>query len=513
MRLSDLLEGAGIDNASVLNFCDIEISGICPDSRRVKDGELFIALDGERVDGSRFVAKAIENGAIAALVSKNALEDGRISSEGINIPLIVSNDTRADMSYLYSAFYGHPQRKMKLIGVTGTNGKTSVSSLIRAILSGSGKKCGLIGTLGCFSPSGRLEIRSADENANMTTPDPEELYRILDIMQKDGAEYVCMEVSSHSLHYRKVSPITFEVGVFTNLTPDHLDLHGTMENYFQAKMSLFDSCLNAVINYDDYYGRILAENIKNNRNNKKIRAEKHFLCTCEGRECSCFAEDIHCLGSGIEYRLTGADMRLRIRSPLCGDYNVKNTMQAAIACRVLGVSPKDIKDSLATLSSIDGRLERVRLGSRVNFSVYIDYAHTPDALENLLRCARGFSGSGRIVLLFGCGGERDRQKRPLMGHIATEMADMVIITSDNCRSEAKEDIISDILSGIESRAQASYTVIPDREDAIEYAVRNARAGDVILLAGKGHESYLIDEKGKHYFSEKEILLRAIEKYF
>lgn len=513
MTLYTLLSGAGVENARRFDFDDVEISGICPDSRRIKAGELFIALEGERFDGSRFLDKAVEAGAAAALVSENALRERSIDPEKYKIPLIISSDTRADMAWLFSAFYGHPQNKMKMIAVTGTNGKTSVSTLIHAILARSGKKCGLIGTLGCISPSGRLDIRAADENANMTTPDPEELYKILDVMQKEGAEYVVMEVSSHALYFEKTKPIVFEVGVFTNLTPDHLDFHLNMENYFQAKQSLFDSCLNAVINYDDYYGRILAENIKNGNKYIKLRAEKLFLCTAEGRDCPYFAEGIHLDGAGIEYKLTGADMRVRIRSPLAGEYNVRNTMQSAIVCKILGVSLKEIKDILATFSGIGGRLEKMKLAGSVDFSVYIDYAHTPDALENLIRCVRGFSGERRIVLLFGCGGERDKQKRPLMGHIATEMADKVIITSDNCRSEDRENIISDILSGIGQGARASYTVISDREDAIDYAVKNARSGDVILLAGKGHESYLIDETGKRYFSEKDAVLRAVEKYF
>ena len=513
MKLSTLLSGAELQDAPILNFYDVEISGICPDSRRVSSGELFIALEGENIDGSLFLADAVENGAVAALVSQKSFDVGKFDPEKYQIPLILSNDTRTDMAYLYSSFYGHPQRKMKLIGVTGTNGKTSVSTLIHAILSRSGKKCGLIGTLGCISPSGRIDIRSADENANMTTPDPEELYKILDLMQKDGAEYVCMEVSSHALHFKKTKPIVFELGVFTNLTQDHLDLHLNMENYFQAKQGLFSSCLGAVINYDDFYGRILAENIKKNSEFGMIKADKLFLCTSEGRECPCYAEDVRLSASGIEYKLTGADMRVRIRSPLMGEYNVKNTMQSALACKSLGVSAKEIKDVLATFSNIGGRLEKIKFDRRVDFSAYIDYAHTPDALENLVRCVRGFSGDGRIVLLFGCGGERDKQKRPLMGRIATEMADYVIITSDNCRSEAREDIISDILSGIGQDARASYTVIADRGDAIDHAVRNARMGDVILLAGKGHENYLIDENGKHDFSEKEIFCGAVQKYF
>jgi UDP-N-acetylmuramyl-tripeptide synthetase len=483
---------------------DVLITGICPDASRVKPGNLFIAIEGLRADGHGFIDEAKARGAAALAVSRGAVDDGRVNIDDLGLPILISCDTRELMAYLFAAWYDNPQDEMKIVGVTGTNGKTSVTTLIKEILSRAFIPSGLIGTAGCYSKDEKIDVRSANENANMTTPDPEELYRILRIMADGGVRVVLMETTSHALALKKVEPINFEIAVFTNLTEDHLDLHKNMENYFAAKARLFEKCRLAVINYDDRYGRILAENID----------IPHIFCSAEGRETDCAAEDVRVSGGGIEYKLTSRDLRLRVRSPLCGKFNVMNTMQAAVISRALGATATTIKDTLAHFSGVVGRLERVKLAERVDFSVYIDYAHTPDALENLLCAARTFAKSGqRIVLLFGCGGDRDRQKRPVMGKIAVDMADFVIITGDNSRSEKTLDIIKDILSGIVGREGAPFTVIERRRDAIEYAIKNARRGDVILLAGKGHEEYEIDEDGKHPFSERMLVKEFAEKYY
>lgn len=500
MLLSKLLLDAGLDEQDLLS--DPEVTGICPDSTRIGAGELFIAIEGTKKDGHQYLPQAICEGAAAAVVSKKAVLEGRIDPNISAVPIVVVEDTREASARLFAAWHGNPQKFLRIVGVTGTNGKTSVSRLIYEILTRAGKKCGLVGTTGCLSHREPLDIRSADPRANMTTPDPEELYRILAKMVEDGEEYAVMEVTSHALALSKTAPIDFEIAVFTNLTEDHLDFHGDMETYFEAKKRLFSNCGKAVINYDDKYGRRLAENIK---------VPVH-LCSAEGRETDCAAEEIRLLGErGLEYKLVSYPLRLRVRSPLCGVFNVMNTMEAAVTCSCLGASASDMKESLAHFSGIEGRLEKLRLPPDTEFSVYLDYAHTPDALENLIRAARSFSGqSQRIVLLFGCGGERDRQKRPIMGKIATSMADHVIITSDNCRGEDPHRIISDVVAGAVD--QASFIVIEDRREAIEYAVRNARKGDVILLAGKGHEEYEIDSRGKHPFSERALVREFVEKY-
>ena len=492
---------------------DIEISGICPDSERVRAGELFVAVEGLRRDGHEFAERATARGAVAILVTEDSLRDGRVDADKLPAAIFACEDTREGCARLFSAFYGHPSRKMKMVGVTGTNGKTSVSSLIYEILTRAGMRCGLIGTTGAYSRNGSIDIRSSDPEANMTTPDPEELYAILAKMAEDGTEAVVMEVTSHALALRKVVPIDFEIGVFTNLTRDHLDFHGDMEGYFAEKSRLFDSCRTAVINYDDRYGRMLADNIKKRDQGEKL-PESLLLCSSEGRECNILAEDVRLCGSlGIEYKLISRDMRLRVRSPLSGEFNVMNTLQAAAVCARLGVSAGCVKDALAHFTGSPGRLERVRLGGGADISVYIDYAHTPDALENVIRCVRGFaSADQRVTVLFGCGGDRDREKRPIMGNIASTMADRVIITSDNSRSERAEDIIGEIISGIDPHFTAGCVVIPDRREAIRSAVRTALPREIILLCGKGHEKYEIDREGKRPFSEKDIVKEAYLKY-
>ena len=504
MLLSELLEKIK-ERVSVRSIFenDVDLTGICPDSSRVKPGNLYIAIEGLHADGHSFIGEAKKRGASAFAVSSKALAEGRVKEQ--TLPLLVADDTGALSAHLFAAWHGDPQKQMKIVGVTGTNGKTSVTTLIREMLSRAEIPSGLIGTAGCLSPKGKIEIKPSNPNANMTTPDPEELYQILRVMADAGARVAVMEVTSHALALRKTDPIDFEVAVFTNLTEDHLDLHQNMENYFAAKARLFEKCRLAVINYDDRYGRILADNIKIPR----------ILCSMEGRDTDCAAEDVHLRADGgLEYKLTSRDLRLRVRSQLCGGFNVMNTMQAAVTAKALGASVNTIKDTLSHFSGIKGRLERLKIYGKYDFSVYIDYAHTPDALENLLRTARTFvKKDQRIVLLFGCGGDRERQKRPVMGRIAVDMADFVIITSDNSRSERTADIIEDILSGIVDRDGAAYTVIESRKSAIEYAIKNARRGDVILLAGKGHEEYEIDEKGKRPFSERDLVKEFVEKYY
>ena len=484
---------------------DVEITGICPCSSRVEPGNLYIAIEGLHADGHLYIGEALKRGASAVAVTRSAVESKTVDAFALGVPTLICEDTRVASSRLFSVFYGEPQKEMKMIGVTGTNGKTSTCRLIYEILTRSSKKCALIGTMGCLISGKSIDIRPADPRANMTTPDPEELYKILRAAVDDGAEFAVMEVTSHALALVKVEPIVFDTAIFTNLSEDHLDFHGDMQGYFAAKRALLSQSRRAVINYDDRYGRLLAETID-------IPAR---LCSAEGRERDVAAEDIRLIGEkGIEYKLTSRDLRLRIRSPLPGGFNVMNTMQAAIVAHSYGASAADIKETLAHFCGAIGRLERLKLEDGCDFSVFIDYAHTPDALENLLRTARGFAKDGqRIVLLFGCGGDRDRQKRPIMGKIATGMADHVIITGDNSRSERTEDIISEIISGIERESAAPFIVIENRKDAIEYAVKNARRGDIILLAGKGHEEYEIDREGKKPFSERNLVAEFIKKYY
>ena len=502
MKLSELLKNGEI--AAWNEVSDREITGVCSSSSHVRAGGLFVAITGLHSDGHRFIGDAVARGAVAVAVEKLALLDGRVGDLPREVAVVPVEDTRAALARLSAAFCGNPQNGLRLVGVTGTNGKTTCTRLIYEILCRAGISAGLIGTVGCIAPSGKMIFENSDPNANMTTPDPEQLYPMLARMREEGAEVVVMEVTSHALHFSKVEPLSFEIGVFTNLSEDHLDLHGTMEQYFAEKAKLFSRCERAVINGDDRYGRILASGCGH-----------PLLCSAEGRDAVFCAEDVRELGTdGVEYKLTAPFMRLRISSPMPGRFNVMNTMQAAAVAHLLGVKATDIKDALAFTKGVTGRLERIKIPEKVDFSVYLDYAHTPDALEKLLRTARGFlRGEGRIVLLFGCGGDREREKRAQMGKVAVALADHVIITSDNSRSERATDIISDIRSGIGGDACATYTVIEDRRDAIEYAVRGARRGDVILLAGKGHEEYEVGKEGKKPFSERALVLEFIKKYY
>lgn len=492
------------------------IRGVTSDSRRVFHGSLFVAIDGFHADGAKYIPEAVARGAVAV-----------VARPGTSVPqgiiYIPHEEPRRALACLCDAWYGHPAKELTLVGVTGTNGKTSVSAMLAHILRAAGMPVGLMGTIGTVGLSGQpLDIRSPNETANMTTPDPEELYAILAAMAEEGRGYterpvVVMEVTSHALLLHKTAPLTFDRAVFTNLTPEHLDMHGTMEDYYAAKRRLFQGCGAAVVNADDPFGERLI-------GDPETAAETWYIChtspmyQCvdthhEGRCCNrVYAGQVKLMGaSGIEYRLMSPRARLRVTCPVPGSFTVTNSMEAAVTALSLGVSPVRVKEALSTFSGVPGRMERVPLEDHVGFSVFLDYAHTPDALENLLTTAKRFRRHGeRIVLLFGCGGDRDRAKRPLMAAVASRMADAVIVTSDNSRTEDPTAIIEDILSGMDPTCD--HVVVPDRREAIRYAVRYARRGDIILLAGKGHETYEIDKNGRRPFCEKEIVTEAAERY-
>lgn len=497
MTLEKLCHKAGVEIP--IEFSNIQIQNVVSDSRRVKQGDLFVALDGTRLDGHNFVKDAIDNGASAVVIDKYR------EVEGIpyDFPVIRTRNCREACARLFASLYDNPQDRLKIIGITGTNGKTTICAMLHHILESVGFKCGIIGTTGSYLPGGeKIDVRPYNELANMTTPDPEELYRILSIMVEAKTEYVVMEVTSHALALSKVEPIEFEASVFTNLTEEHLDFHADMESYFAAKFKLLRKSKFVITNCDDLYGRAV----------EGMLTIPVYTCTCEGRNCDYCARDIKISGSdNVEYKIVSNKFRVRISCPVPGKFSVMNSLQASACAHRLGVDAKTIKYSFQSFTGVPGRLERINTNKNLGFDVFIDYAHTPDALENLLRTVRTFRKEGqRIVLLFGCGGDRDHNKRSHMGYIASVMADFVIVTSDNSRSEKTEDIINQILSGMDSRCE--FTVIPNRRDAIEYAIQNAKNSDIILLAGKGHETYEIDNKGKKTFIEKEIVLKAIEKY-
>ena len=472
---------------------DREIGAIETDSRKTGKNTLFVCIRGLHTDGHAYIGEAVERGCTCILTEEGAVFDP-LPPEVI---CLSCPDTRRATAMLYNAWYGYPTRQLSLIGVTGTNGKTSVTHMLRAILEAAFYRCGLIGTVGCESVGRHLDSRAENALANMTTPDPAVLYRVLSEMVADGVEYVLMEVTSHALALGKLAPMHFRAAIFTNLTPEHLDFHKTMEAYAAAKAELMANSDLCVINGDSPYAGFM----------QAQAAGRVVTCSEHGRG-DYNAEHLSFSGDGCPtYDLHSVDGCLRIPCAVPGRFSVMNSMQAAAVARELGIGAKTVKDAVSSLFGVKGRMERVKLGLGADFTVLIDYAHTPDALENLLRTTRLFCQRGaRIVLLFGCGGDRDQGKRPMMGRIASENADFVILTSDNSRSEDPMEIISAIRTGMNE--QADYCIIPDRAQAIEYAVRQARSGDILLLAGKGHEEYEIRRDGKFPFCEKEIVRQA-----
>ncbi len=498
----------------------ITVRGVTSDSRRVSDGWLFVALRGYQRNGEAYIPEAVKRGA-AVIVT-----EGSIEKTG-NAPVISVQSARRALSCLCDAWYGHPARRLRLVGVSGTNGKTSVSAMLAHILRSGGIPCGVMGTVGHISPKGeRILAPPVEQTAHMTTPDPEELYAVLYRMateEEDGVgtenrrPVVVMEVTSHALALEKTYPLRFEVGIFTNLTPEHLDFHSTMEAYFAAKRQLFTAVDQAVINANDPWGRRLLTD-------PDLPVKIYYPCYIDphvaegeahpkGSVRRIYGSQITLKGvEGVEYRMITPDARLRIRCPVPGSFTVTNSLEAATAALALGVSPQNVQAALACFEGVAGRMERVSLPPRLGISAFLDYAHTPDALENLLLTAKGLKRRGRqerVVVLFGCGGDRDPSKRSVMARIASGLADAVIVTSDNSRTEDPNAIISDIMEGMD--ADCPHVVIPDRAEAIRYAVRHARRGDILLLAGKGHETYELDKNGQHPFSEREILLAAAEE--
>lgn len=503
MKLSELISRAGIFYRATGSE-DPEIKAIHTDSRRVSADSLFVCIRGLKQDAHRFIADAVSRGAVAVIA-----EDERYCAPD-GILTIYTHDTRAAAARLWNAWYFDPARDLKLIAVTGTNGKTTVTYMLHAIFTGAMRRCGIIGTVRCLTPERELDLHNADENANMTTPDPEQLYYALDQMRQDGAEYVFIEATSHALALRKLDPLIFDTAIFTNLTPEHLDFHGDMENYFLAKASLLRKCRRAIINTDDEWAE---------RYRSYVRA---FGCNCRiltasamDRRADYFAEkdpgsSMREAEKGISYTLRSSSLIRRIRCPVPGDFTVMNSLEAVACACECGIPGRNIAEALATFVGTPGRLQQVRMGMGFPGRLFIDYAHTPDALENLLTAARGFtSREGKIWLVIGCGGERDRKKRPEMGRIAAKLADFVVLTSDNSRSERAQDIISEMIAGFDRRTP--HAVIVDRRRAIEYTVDHAERGDVILLAGKGHEQYEIDAAGRHPFDEKAVAQLAAER--
>ncbi len=459
MRLHDVISGA------TPGLQDREITDLVYDNRQVTPGALFFCVPGFTRDGHDFAADAVERGAVALVVEREL---------DVSVPQVRVNSVRAAMAPAAAAFYGDPTAELDVVGVTGTNGKTTTAFLVRALLEADGRQTGLLGTV-------KSVIGGAEHEVQRTTPEAIDLQRTFRQMLDQGDEACAMEVSSHALELRRADAIHFAAAIFTNLTQDHLDFHPTMEDYFRAKRRLFKggalSPRTAIINVDDPYGVRLA-------------AELDEPTTFAVHAAAAYrAFDVKTDLSGSTFAVDTPDGRLELKSPLRGEFNVSNVLGALAAARALGVAAETCIGAIAAAGQVPGRFETVDAGQP--FAVVVDYAHTPDSLENVLRAARELT-ERRLHVVFGCGGDRDRGKRPLMGEIACQLADRVIITSDNPRSEDPEAIVQEVLVGAGPGAEHEV----DRRAAIERALATAGPGDVVVIAGKGHEQGQEFEHGR-----------------
>lgn len=476
MLLKEVIKGVEVIDTK--GNLDIEIDNIQYDSRKVENNGLFICVKGFTVDGHDFIDKALEKGAKAFLVEEDVERDG--------ITFIKVKNTRGDMARVADNFYNHPSQRFEVIGVTGTNGKTSITTFLDEILISDNNKVGLIGTIKISD--GDKEIES-----NSTTPESVDLQQCFDKMIDNGCKYCAMEVSSHALALNRVAQTKYKVGVFTNLTPDHLDFHKDLDDYRDAKEKLFYMTTNAnVINIDDNGGKIIYNNIKN----------LDTKCYSYGidNEADFMAKNIKIEARGVSYRLITPTYEEDIFVPVPGKFTVYNTLAVIATCYALEIPKEIVIDGLKNTGGVAGRFETI--SNDTGISVIVDYAHTPDALENVIKTAREFA-KNRIITVFGCGGDRDTTKRPLMGDIAQKYSDICIVTSDNPRTEDPKLIIEDILEGLD-KTKENYKVVIDRKEAIKEAIEMAQKDDVILIAGKGHENYQIIGKVKHHFDDKEI---------
>ncbi len=474
MKLYDILgEKAG-------KFSDLEITGITDNSGQVMSGYAFLCVQGTHVDRHDYAAEALKRGASVIICERDL---------GLENQLIVDN-ARLTFAEMSAKWFGNPQKSLKIIGVTGTNGKTSVSYMIKGLLESAGHKVGLIGTIQNIIGDDVLPAKN-------TTPSCYELHSMFSLMNVAGCDYCVMEVSSHALHQGRVHGVEFYIGIFTNLTQDHLDYHGTMENYLNAKKKLFKACKTAVLNMDDSYFEKLSSGLDC----------KVLTYSSKNRTATYYLDKLDLRPDGSAFEVKTEETVLPISTKIGGRFTPYNAV-CAVACALeAGLTPLQVSKGFSALGGIKGRAEAVPTDK--DFSVIIDYAHTPDGLENILKTFSECE-KNRLIVLFGCGGDRDRTKRPKMGKIAVEQADYVIVTSDNPRTENPENIIKDILAGT-AESKVPVEVIEDRTEAIKKAVQIAQKGDIIVLAGKGHETYQILAEGTVHFDEREIVLEALRK--
>lgn len=475
MRLYKLIEGL-----ADINIPDREISSVTDNTKKVRKDCIFVCVKGGSFDGHDAAAEMLEKGAAVIVAEKDL---------GLGNKQIITDNSRKFYGELCAAWFDHPEKKLKIIGVTGTNGKTTITNVIKNIFMKNGVKTGLIGTI-CN------EIGDETVHTYNTTPMAFDYMCLLDKMVKAGCKYAVMEVSSFGLVQHRIGPTHFDMGIFTNLTQDHLDYHKTMENYYQAKKMMFDECDYALINTDDEYGRRIFSEISCKKERYGISSEADYYAD---------AIKIKSDGTSFWYCYNGKSQLVNMK--MTGMFNVSNVTAAISVCLKAGLPIEDILKAVSEYNGVKGRCEIIPTGR--DFTVICDYAHTPDAVENILKSVREYT-EGRLICLFGCGGNRDAKKRPLMAKVAAKFADRLIITSDNPRDEIPEAIIDDILAGLKD-SEISFDVVVDRTKAIHHSLKIAEKGDIIVLAGKGHEDYQVLPGNEHiHFDEREIVSEGLK---
>lgn len=479
-RLKDIL--TDIDFSLIKGNLEDNINSVQYDSRKVTEGDVFFSIFPYNDKGAFYIKDAVSKGAGYIVID----EDTDLDLNIIKVP-----NVRRALAKASQNLFDNPQKKLKVIGVTGTNGKTTSTYMLKEILEYSGFKVGLIGTIANYIGSSRIPSTN-------TTPEAKELMQLFSKMAEENVDYVVMEVSSHSLALDRVYGIDFEASIFTNLTQDHLDFHKNFENYFNAKVKLFENSSISVINGDSEY--------KNRIINRCLG--EHYTYSIKDK-ADAYAENIEITSRKSNYILNYEGQKENIIINIPGKYNIENSLGVALTCLKIGISPEKIREGFEKLSGVPGRCELVSSKYDLDFDIILDYAHTPDGLINILKTAMEFT-KGRLISVFGCGGDRDKTKRPIMGKIGTDLSDFSIITSDNPRSEEPLSIINDILAGI---TKGNYIVEEDRKAAIKKSIEMAEPGDVIVIAGKGHEDYQILKTGKIHFDEREVVDKIIKELY
>ena len=489
MELKKLL--VGLEGIKGKGNLELEISGVESNSKNIEKGNLFVAIKGFTVDGHDYIEKAVEAGAVAVVIQEGCSLETIKKLEGITI--IMVPDTRKALAIISSNYYGNPSKKLKLIGVTGTKGKTTTTFMIKEILEKAGKKVGLIGTIATYINGKKMG------DSDRTTPESLELQKIFAQMVKENVEYVVMEVSSQSLKLHRVEGCEFETAIFTNLSEDHISEkeHPDMKDYFESKLKIFEMSKKAYVNVDDLHGAKIPEKFEE----KDIKISTYGI----DNYCELLAKDITITNSYVDFKVKIGDRNERIKVGIPGRFSVYNSLAAISVAKQLGIDPETIKTALLEVR-VPGRSELV--DNKKELTIMIDYAHSPESLESILRACKSYT-RGKVISVFGCGGDRDTRKRPIMGEISGRIADYTIITSDNPRTEKPEEIVAQIEEGIK-KTKGNYTVIVDRIEAIKQAIKMASKTDMIILAGKGHETYQEINGVKHPFDERVIIKQIIE---